>query len=277
MAADGVFAVLFPSPCRICAAPLARISRLPVCDSCLDKIHAIEGPRCAACGERVPNLQASERDGALLCFGCRHNEPAFTRAAAYGSYEGGLRDLIHLLKYEHVRPAAGVLGRMVAEVVADLVEGASDPVVVPVPLHPSKWRERGFNQAELIARAALKLHPAALDTKVNAAALVRRRDTGSQIGLTPAQRRENMRGAFAVVRPLDLTGRDILLIDDVLTTGATANECARVLLRAGARRVFVATVARALKPEVQRLQPAAVSAPGEQEPLRTPMVMAAHA
>ncbi len=194
----------------------------------------------------------------------------FTRAAAYGSYDAGMRELIHLLKYEHVRPAANLLGRMLSEVIVDLSAAfTSEPVVVPVPLHRAKYRERGFNQSEEIARAALKLHPAGLFLKPNVSALVRQKNTASQTGLTPAQRRENMRGAFAVMRPEDVHGRDVLLVDDVMTTGTTASECARALRRAGAERVFVATVARVLKPE------AACMTVNSDEEVR-PYTMAAH-
>jgi ComF family protein len=188
---------------------------------------------------------------------CRQNEPAFTRASAYGSYDGGLRELIHLLKYGRVRPAAAVLGRMLAEVVADLGDtwGLLPPVVMPVPLHPARSRQRGFNQSELIARAMLKLKPAALNVKLLCDVLVRQRMTESQTGLTPPQRRQNVHGAFQVARRDQVKGRDILLVDDVFTTGSTVSECARVLRRAGAERVFVATVARVLKPEAERAAP----------------------
>ena len=209
---------------------------------------------CSACGERVPTLRPSERDGQLLCFACMQAEPVFTRAAAYGSYDEGMRELIHLLKYEHVRPAASLLGRMLSDVIADLSPAFSgEPVVIPVPLHRAKYRERGFNQSEEIAKAALKLHPAGLTGKPNVSTLVRQKNTASQTGLTPAQRRENVRGAFAVMRRDDVRGRDVLLVDDVMTTGMTASECARVLRRAGAERVFVATVARVLKPAAARM------------------------
>ncbi|HEY1273029.1 MAG TPA: ComF family protein [Terriglobales bacterium] len=173
---------------------------------------------------------------------------------AYGSYEGGLRDLIHMLKYERVGPAANLLGRMLAEVVEGMSASFSDtPVVVPVPLHGSKLRERGFNQSELIARAALKLKPARLDLVVESGVLARRRPTTSQTGLTRHQRQENMRGAFQVLRAEPIANREVLLVDDVLTTGTTASECARVLRRAGASRVWVATVARTLKAETARM------------------------
>ncbi|MGH9524313.1 MAG: ComF family protein [Terriglobales bacterium] len=232
---------------------------------------ALDCPVCAACGERIPAGRAAHSEFAEYCFSCSQERPAFTRAAAYGSYDEGMRDLIHLLKYQRVRPAASVLGRMLAEAIATLSpEFSGDPVVIPVPLHVSKLRQRGFNQSELIARAALKLHAAGLTGKPNVSVLVRQRNTVSQTGMTPAQRRENVRGAFAVVRPADIAGRDVMLVDDVMTTGTTVSECARVLRRAGAERVFVATVARVLKPEAER-----VTVIPEQEV--RPYALAAHA
>jgi ComF family protein len=263
-AAESLFAVLFPSDCRICGAPLISISRLPVCEECLDQILPVRGKACCVCGEHVLSTYAVPGDDdAVRCPLCRRIEPPFVRAAAYGSYDGGLRELIHLLKYGGVRPAAGVLGRMLAEALSALDvnaqddEAAQDAVVqdslrgrsiavIPVPLHKSKRRQRGFNQAELIARAALKCLPAGRFILVDDV-LQRRRETQSQIGLTSHQRRENMRGAFAITRSADIKGRDVLVVDDVYTTGTTVSECARVLRRAGASRVWVATVARTLK------------------------------
>jgi ComF family protein len=175
---------------------------------------------------------------------------------AYGSYDGGLRELIHLLKYERVRPAANVLGRMLAEVIGSLEPsiGEATVFVVPVPLHSAKLRQREFNQTELITRAALKLRPSDR-LRLNLNILERRRATQSQIGLSSHQRRKNMRGAFAVTRPEEVNGREILLVDDVFTTGTTVSECARVMRRAGASKVWVATVARTLKLEPQFAQP----------------------
>jgi ComF family protein len=191
--------------------------------------------------------------GEVRCLLCQRIDPPFERAVAYGSYAGGLRDLIHVLKFEQVRPAAAVLGRLLAETIANLEKAVpvGTIVVVPVPLHASKQAQRGFNQAEMIARSALKQLPRQNPNRkrfdLSTGVLLRRRDTGSQIGLTSHQRRENLRGAFAVSDPTRIARRDILLIDDVYTTGTTASECARVLLRAGAARVWVATVARTLK------------------------------
>src|SRR5262249_20311740 len=145
----------------LCNAPLVNISRLPVCEDCLDAIHLIGGGLCSVCGERLLSPDAVSEPSELLCVLCRRLAPPYVKAAAYGSYEGGLRALIHFLKYEGVRPAAGVLGGMMAKAIEPLqaVLGPAPVRVVPVPLHFAKRRQRGFNQAELIARAAIKLKP----------------------------------------------------------------------------------------------------------------------
>jgi ComF family protein len=257
--AAALFATLFPSDCRLCGAPLINISRLPVCEDCLHAMPPITGGLCSICGERLVSPFAfsaetlSSASGEALCGLCRRLEPPYVKATAYGSYEGGLRELIHLLKYNQVRPAANVLGRMLAETIEDLqpLFATEEILVVPVPLHARKLRQREFNQSELIARAALKLKPAAARLQLSASLLERRRETKSQIGLSRHQRRENIRGAFVVARPDEIRGREILLVDDVFTTGTTVSECARVLRRAGASKVYVATVARTLKTEAQ--------------------------
>jgi len=254
--AEGLFTVLFPSDCRICGTPLVNISRLPLCRECLDAMRPISGGVCAICGERLFSAYAfAGGEGELRCGLCRRIEPPFARAAANGSYESGLRELIHLLKYGGVRPAANVLGRMLAEAIVAIEPGfpAESVAMIPVPLHSSKRRQRGFNQAELIARAAIKvIDPGRLH--LCAEVLERKRETASQIGLTSHQRRENLRGAFRVVQPQALAGREVLVVDDVYTTGATVSECARVLRRAGATKVWVATVARTLKVSAQQVE-----------------------
>ncbi len=240
--AQGFFTAFFPSDCRLCSTPLTNISRLPVCPRCLLAMVPLADPTCEICGERLADFSVSQNQ---ICPACQEMRPYFVKAVAYGAYDGELRELIHLLKYEQVEPAAGVLGRMLAKAIHKLGPIADSILVVPVPLCRSKRRERGFNQAELIARAALK--GAALRCELRSDVLERTRSTASQIGLTRPQRIENIRGAFRVPHLNRVAGRAVLVVDDVLTTGTTASECARVLRKAGAEKIFVATVARTLK------------------------------
>lgn len=157
--------------------------------------------------------------------------------------------MIHLLKFEQVRPASKVLGRLLAEAIAKLEPGLPQGTisVIPVPLHKQKQAERGFNQAELVAKAAMKQLAMPERFEMVAGVLVRGRETASQIGLTNHQRRENLRGAFTVADPTRITGKNILLVDDVLTTGTTLSECAKVLRRSGSSAVWAVTIARTLK------------------------------
>jgi ComF family protein len=245
--AASLFFTLFPADCRICDTPLIQISRLPVCEKCLNEPRRLGGSLCAVCGEGCDFPAGLEAAG--LCRVCRKAHPPFERAVAYGSYDGALRDLIHLLKFDQVRPVASVLGRMLADAIVSL-EPSLPPgmiAVVPVPLFAKKKSQRGFNQAEVIARAAIKHLGRPERFELLMRGFARLRDTGSQIGLSRHQRRKNLRGAFAVTDPTAIIDRSILLIDDVYTTGATASECARVLRRAGAGRVWVVTVGRTLR------------------------------
>lgn len=202
-------------------------------------------PQCVVCGDRLFSAQLLMGDG--QCQNCRDCEPEFARAVSFGGYEGGLRGLVHLLKYERVIPVAPVLGGMLASAIADLLPGCGDatPLIVPVPLHKSKRSERGFNQAELIARAAVKRLPQPV--QIASGVLVRQRATISQVGLSREQRIANVSDAFRVRDRRRVQGRTVIVVDDVMTTGTTLSECARVLKQAGAEQVWAATVARAFQ------------------------------
>jgi ComF family protein len=160
-----------------------------------------------------------------------------------------MKEAIHALKYDRLHPAARGLGRMLAAAIAELAaEAPAAMLVVPVPLHRSKYAERGFNQARALATHALgflsKSHPEWRLTLASST-LMRLRATESQAGLTPRMRRLNVRGAFTVSDPSAVKSKHVLLIDDIFTTGATARAAAQALVKAGAASVWVATLARA--------------------------------
>jgi ComF family protein len=168
---------------------------------------------------------------------------------AFGLYQGRMKAAIHALKYERLHPSARGMGRMLAKAIAQLAsEAPAQMLVVPVPLHKSRVADRGFNQARALAEYALqslrKTHPQWRLT-LAPGTLMRHRATESQAGLTSRERRLNVRAAFKVSDPAAVDSKHILLIDDILTTGATARSAAQALLRAGAASVWVATLARA--------------------------------
>jgi ComF family protein len=265
--ADSLACTLFPSSCVLCSRSLLRLTRVPICDFCCTRLAPQTGTLCACCGEDlgVPNLSpanpSDQPDSQPLCQPCRLAAPAFVKAVAYGGYHGELRSLVHLLKYEGMQPVAKKLGTLLAESVeafASLPDAPRRMLVIPAPMHPLKQRQRGFNHAELLARAAMtelrRRHPR-LELHLETKLLKRVRVTVSQAGLTTHQRRQNLRGAFFAPLPGRLAGQHVLLIDDIYTTGATARACSRVLVNAGAASVRVATVARAQRARVASWDP----------------------
>jgi ComF family protein len=251
---DDLVTTFFPGDCRACGGVLLKAGSSPVCDECIDGLRAQSAALCVRCGEALDldGLDYERQFGAeaLLCSPCRLAPPEFERAQAWGLYEDRMRELIHLLKYEHVRSVAKPLGRLLARVMAAMAaEGMPrEAVVIAVPLFGAKKRQRGYNQSELLAEEALaELGQSGEAWRLTSAhrALCRVRDTESQFELSASGRRRNLKGAFAVADPPAVAGREVLLVDDIFTSGATARECARVLMQAGAARVWVATVSRA--------------------------------
>ncbi len=248
---DSLSCTLLPASCALCGSPLPRLSSVPICDLCWMEFPLQTGPVCLRCGNVLGSRSASAGDS--LCRECRMVPPPFVRAASYGIYQGRMREAIHALKYDRLHGVSNGLGRMLAEAIAQLAgEAPEEMLVVPVPLHASKYAQRGFNQSRSLARAALrfllKSHPQWRLTLASST-LLRQRATESQAGLTPRQRRINVRGAFAVSDPARVTARHVLIVDDILTTGATARAAARALVESGAASVWVATLARAQRAE----------------------------
>jgi competence protein ComFC len=263
-ALDALAAVLFPAPCRICATTLLTASRIPICESCLSSFQPVQQPMCECCGRPFPATVATTASGAEsarefpavatggaaavagaavakpLCRLCREGNYAFDRARSYGLYNDALHHAILLLKYEEVTRLGDWFAARLAEIVAREGEAFRADVIVPVPLHPDRQRERGYNQAELIARPlARRLH-----LKQGAYLLMRTKPRPARLVLSRKEHWESVRGAYATRKGLRVDKLRVLLLDDVLTTGATLDSCARALKQAGAAAVLGLTVAR---------------------------------
>lgn len=227
--------LLMPRVCAVCHEPVSADVPGRLCAGCLIALEDLgsetEGacPRCAA-----------PRDGSR-CRRCPNaRKSPVVAAVAYGPFEGALRRAVHALKFGGDPGLGKTLGRLVARAVGRSPEPRSADLVIPVPLHFSRLFERGYNQSAVLARQVAHAmgKPLVLD------ALVRTRGAAEQSGSTRTQRRENVRDAFRV-KGSRVDGKTVLLVDDVLTTGATARECALALQRAGAAKVYVAALARA--------------------------------
>jgi competence protein ComFC len=247
-AADALTSVLFPADCRICERLLLSSRRVPICEGCLQSFVRIQGPLCATCGlpastwSLTPLGQPGNRQPVdILCSNCQTGSWGFDRARSFAEYKAALIRAIVLLKFEQLEP----LGRWFADrlrVIA-LQERMEADVAVPVPLHRQRERERGYNQADLIARPLAKQ----LDLPYRAVLLVRTRPRPNKQILSLEERWESVRGAFATRPGSQVDNLRVLLVDDVMTTGATLDACAKALRAAGAKSVIGLTVARAAR------------------------------
>jgi ComF family protein len=234
-AADALLAVLFAPTCAACGEALDTPARGAVCQKCWGAIPSMLRPYCRTCGDALASWRViSTLDS--RCARCRRRPPLVGLTRAIGPYDGSLRAIIHAFKYDPRPSLARPLGARMRGAADGVLTAAA--ALVPVPLHPARERARGFNQARELA--------CALDLPV-LDALRRIRHTPPQADLPAARRHANVKGAFALAPGCRVHGLTLVLVDDVSTTGATLDACARVLLAAGARDVRALTAARAVR------------------------------
>lgn len=243
----GIADLIFPPRCITCDALREQHGPLPFCPSCLEKIRFIRSPLCPRCGLPFPAAEGEDH----LCGDCLTSEKPYAVARAFGEYEGTLLTAIHRFKYRGRTGIGEILGRLMADFASGIWDMKVFERIVPVPLHRRRLRERGFNQAVILAREISKRFGLPLDLW----SLRREIFTPPQVGLGREERSANVRGAFSATHPERIAGRRILLVDDVYTTGSTLAECARVLIRANAESVAVLTLARAVKDRDRPTEP----------------------
>lgn len=226
---------VFPPRCPLCSRPIQSPEPHFLCPSCLSEATFIGPPYCIQCGIRF----ASEAEENHLCGRCLKATPTYGMARAICTFSGSIKTAIHAFKYQNKTYLAKTLIGLMDRGPLPFNISRYD-TLVPVPLHRNRLRERGYNQSLLLARQLGHRHGVPVDQGV----LKKIHDSLPQIELTGAKREENVKGVFSLGG--DPAGRKILLVDDVLTTGATVNECARVLLKGGAKKIDIFTVARAV-------------------------------
>jgi ComF family protein len=229
--------LLFPPRCVVCEGDLNPETADPLCEGCRDDLIGVAAPTCVRCGSRVPDAFDSKAG----CQLCRQRPPRFSRVALLGSYQGALRSAVLRMKQQQHAPLAAALARLLWTSRADELRSWRADVVAPVPMHWLRRIARGVNSPDIIAEHLAR----ELRLPCAPRLLRRRRNTADQGDLSRGARLANVRGAFALSAGCDVRGSRVLLVDDVLTTAATSNECARTLLRAGATEISLAVLARA--------------------------------
>lgn len=227
--------LVYPRECAGCGAPVGHEGR-HFCWDCLARFEFITDRFCSHCGDPVEGMVEHK----FTCSACRDHKPHFDKARSVARYRGHLRETLQTFKYNHATHLAHDFVPLLAGCVNAHYAGVPFDAVTYVPLYPRKERERTYNQAALLADGLAKT----LDLPLLGTCLRRTHSTATQTNLTASQRRRNIQGAFAAEQQRWLTGRSLLLVDDVMTTGATVDECAKVLKKGGAHKVYVVTVAR---------------------------------
>ncbi len=228
--------LLFPPTCPCCKKMTGNNSQ-PLCGECFAQLKFIKTPYCSCCG-RVFSGSGENH----LCGDCLKSSWAFDKARSIFSYEKIIARLIHELKYSGKTTGLETIGWLSRQTA--IIDDFDNPdFIIPVPLHIKRLRQRGFNQAQVLAKSIFPDDKKKIRTDL----LIRQTDTQSQTGLSGKQRRKNLKNAFIVKNPSEITGRNILILDDVFTTGSTVNECAKALKIAECKRIEILTICRADK------------------------------
>jgi ComF family protein len=233
-----LFQFLLPPQCP-CCEKFSEEGKQGFCSDCLSQIRWIEPPFCSICG--IPFISSEVETHP--CGACVTHRKYFTIARALGAFEGSLQEAIHRWKYEGKTYLTPFFAEWMAEGLDRYWEPGSFDLLIPVPLHTRRLRERGFNQALLLVKDLSRRTGIPYQKKI----LQKKKLTIPQVNLSGVEREKGLRGTFNVIEKEKLLGMSVLLVDDVYTTGATVNECSKMLLRGGAERVDVFTLAHAIK------------------------------
>ena len=234
--------IIYPPRCYICNRFLHHNESISpsfhLCNNCISQLTPITHPMCTICGLPFPNSTGSDH----LCENCLRKRPWYDSFRSPYVYSGPLMESIQKFKYNTETQLMYSFGLLLSSFAKEWIPNPKDFVIVPVPLHKRRLKERGFNQSLLLA----KVLATDLGNQLDYLSLIRKRYTQAQTGLKREARRRNVKDAFTIIEPGNIKDKKILLVDDVFTTGHTLNECARILKKSGAKNVICIALARTL-------------------------------
>lgn len=238
---EGLLNFVFPLDCKICEKPIRESKGYSICEDCFKTIELIERPYCAKCGKPLIPTDFFKQNREILCLDCKRKKYSFEFSRSTGIYDKVLKKCIHLFKYYGEKKLAKPLGKLMVDslVKNDEFKRKID-LIIPVPLHKNDLKKRGFNQSVLLGKVTGDY----LSIPVRENVLVKKKLTPFQVNLSKKERKINILGAFSVEKPEEIKGKNILILDDVFTTGATVEECTKELMKARAKNIFVLTLAR---------------------------------
>ena len=238
---EGLLNLVFPLNCKICKTPIRESKGYSICEDCFKTIKLIEQPYCVKCGKPLIPTEFFIQNREILCFDCKNKKYSFEFSRSTGVYDKVLKKCIHLFKYYGEKKLAKPLGKLMVDYLVknDEFKKRID-LIIPVPLHKNDLRKRGFNQSILLGRVVGNYFSISVGEKV----LIKKKLTPFQANLSKKEREKNILRAFLVEKPKEIKGKNILILDDVFTTGATVEECTKELMKARAKNIFVLTLAR---------------------------------
>jgi len=238
---EGLLNFIFPLDCKICEKPIRESKGYSICEDCFKTIELIERPYCIKCGKPLIPTVFFKQNRKILCLDCKRKKYSFEFSRSTGVYDKVLKKCIHLFKYYGEKKLAKPLGKLMVDslVKNDEFKKKID-LIIPVPLHGNDLKKRGFNQSVLLGKVVGDY----LSIPVGESVLIKKKITPFQVNLSKKERKKNILRVFSVEKPEEIKGKNILILDDVFTTGATIEECAKELMKSRTKNIFVLTLAR---------------------------------
>jgi len=238
---EGLLNFVFPLNCKICKKPIRESKGYSICENCFKTIELIEQPYCIKCGKPLVPTDVFKQNREILCLDCKKKKYSFKFSRSTGVYDKVLKKCIHLFKYYGEKKLAKPLGKLMVDYLLKNNDFENEfELIIPVPLHKNDLKKRGFNQSVLLSKVIGDY----FSIPVGESVLIKKKLTPFQVNLSKKEREKNILRSFSVEKPEEIKGKNILILDDVFTTGATVEECAKELMKARAKNIFVLTLAR---------------------------------